>query len=221
MLDPGHGGFDPGAVNNVTGSQEKDIVLAVCKKIQNFLTPDVEVVLSRSSDLFLSLSKRAFKANEFNVDRFLSIHCNSAENPAANGFEIFTTKGKTRSDKFATAIYNRFKGLGPKERKDTSDGDPDKEAQFTVLTKTAMPAALLELEFIHNSRGSDWLSNSNNQQQMARSIADGILDDFGITHTVEPPHTSEPPQVGEDTSSILARMEEDLAVLRKRFPWTS
>lgn len=221
FLDAGHGGSDPGAINVATGLKESDVALDVCLLMKEMLNGDVEVVLSRNSDLFLPLSKRSQKANVSKADAFLSVHCNSAAAPTANGFEVFTTRGNSRADDFASKLYKRFEVLGRRGRKDMADGDPDKEASFHVLTKTKMPAALFELEFIHNQQGHDFLSDGDSQVKMARALTDGVLDFFDIEHTKLPP--SRNPDVGfssgtelEDNAKIIARIRADLDTLEKR-----
>ena len=221
FLDAGHGAHDPGAINTSTGLKEKDVALDVCLLMREMLSPDVEVILSRNSDLFLPLSKRSMKANLSKADAFLSVHCNSAIAPTAHGFEVFTTRGNSRADDLASKLYKRFEQLGRTGRKDMADGDPDKEASFHVLTKTKMPAALFELEFIHNQQGHDFLSNQDSQVKMARALSDGILDYFEITHTAFPPDRNtdvgfsagSPP---EGAKEIIERIESDLQSLKKR-----
>lgn len=100
VIDPGHGGDDPGAIG-VTGVEEKDVTLAIAKVLKNYLTeklPDVKVVMTRDDDEFVELDKRGEIANEAGGKLFISIHCNSMPhkpNPA-NGLETyFLRPGKT------------------------------------------------------------------------------------------------------------------------------
>ena len=90
VLDPGHGGKDPGAVGKF--SQEKDLNLSVAlltgKKLAEQF-PDVKVVYTRSTDVFIPLQTRADIANKNNADLFISIHTNASENKAACGVETF------------------------------------------------------------------------------------------------------------------------------------
>ena len=90
VLDAGHGGKDPGAVGRF--SQEKDLNLKLVLKIGEQINeryPDVKVVYTRSTDVFIPLQTRADIANKNNADLFLSIHTNSAESKAACGVETF------------------------------------------------------------------------------------------------------------------------------------
>lgn len=173
VLDPGHGGHDSGAVGP-GGIKEKDVVLDVCLRVQRLLrnSKKVNLILTRSTDVFHSLSKRAAISNASNAFLFLSVHCNSAEKPA-EGYETFTSPGQTKADPRATRLIhqygNEFAEL--KLRQDISDGDPDKEAKFTVLTATKAPAVLHELEFIHTQKGAQFFNSSSNKDRMAEVIA--------------------------------------------------
>ncbi len=90
VIDPGHGGRDPGAVGRRV--REKDITLAISLKLGEYIKehlPDVKVVYTRTTDEFVELWRRAQIANENQADLFISIHCNSARNTAATGTETF------------------------------------------------------------------------------------------------------------------------------------
>jgi N-acetylmuramoyl-L-alanine amidase len=90
VIDPGHGGKDPGAVGK--NSQEKNIVLAVGLKVGKLIQEKlegVEVIYTRKDDQFIELHKRAQIANSAGADVFISIHCNSTKSPQAYGSETF------------------------------------------------------------------------------------------------------------------------------------
>ena len=90
ILDPGHGGKDPGAIG-YQGLREKDVVLKVAKKVARKITKElgIEVVLTRKRDRFLPLEERTAIANTKNGDLFISIHANAAETKQANGIETY------------------------------------------------------------------------------------------------------------------------------------
>ena len=91
VIDAGHGGKDPGAVAK-TKLQEKDVVLDVSLQLGKLISarfPKVKVVYTRSTDVFVGLSKRAKIANDAGADLFISIHSNAAGNTSAKGFESF------------------------------------------------------------------------------------------------------------------------------------
>lgn len=174
-IDPGHGGKDPGAVGP-TSKKEKDIVLAVSLKLKKLLEEKHKVLLTRSEDIFIELYQRAIMANAFGADLFLSIHCNAASSPMPQGFEIWTSKGHTKSDRYASVIATEWSKAfsGVSIRGDWSDGDVDKEANFCVLRRTAMPAVLVELDFISNPNMEILLSNNTYQNMMANALSHGV-----------------------------------------------
>lgn len=91
VLDAGHGGRDPGAVGKI--SREKDITLSVVKKVGALVErniPDVKVVFTRSTDVFVPLERRAAIANDHHADMFISVHTNAAKSTAAYGAETYT-----------------------------------------------------------------------------------------------------------------------------------
>ncbi len=89
VIDPGHGGKDPGAISN--GIKEKDIVLEISKYLYEYLKkdPDLKVHLTRNKDIFIPLEERTAIANKLKADLFVSIHANAAKNKAASGLETF------------------------------------------------------------------------------------------------------------------------------------
>lgn len=92
VIDAGHGGTDAGAIGLVKGVKEKDLNLNVAKRLADKIRtqyPEVKVVLTRDSDVFLPLQKRADIANKNHADLFISIHTNAAENRKACGAETF------------------------------------------------------------------------------------------------------------------------------------
>ncbi|MCS6927492.1 MAG: N-acetylmuramoyl-L-alanine amidase [Candidatus Binatia bacterium] len=90
MLDPGHGGHDPGA-RGPNGTYEKDIVLALSRRLGRKLASrlPVEVLFTRTADVFVPLEERTARANAAKADLFLSIHANASPNPAMQGIETY------------------------------------------------------------------------------------------------------------------------------------
>ena len=84
VIDPGHGGHDPGACGH--GFAEAEIVLDVSLKLALAMDHLADVFLTRRSDKYLTLSERARKSNQLDADLFVSIHCNSASNTSATGW---------------------------------------------------------------------------------------------------------------------------------------
>ena len=90
VVDPGHGGHDPGAVGP-SGLQEKEVVLSIGLKLREKLKEELglDVVMTRSTDIFIPLEERTAIANKVNADLFVSIHANAAPNRNANGIETY------------------------------------------------------------------------------------------------------------------------------------
>jgi len=90
MLDPGHGGSDPGA-QGINGLQEKAVVLAVSKRLAQKLRTRLgaDVILTRTDDVFIPLPERTARANAAKADLFVSIHANASPNPETHGIETY------------------------------------------------------------------------------------------------------------------------------------
>jgi len=195
IIDPGHGGIDE--TGNYTTAPYKmftfddgltiyegEVNRKIAKNLSNnFLaSPDPKekilftVKPHNSEDI--SLKERVDFANKFNPKNtlFIPIHNNAG---GGSGFEIYTSKGETKSDKLATEIYNAvkptYKEYGLPMRKDTfTDGDVDKESQFYVLRKTICPAVLIEGAFFDNRKDAELLKQDNFLKDLSFSIFYGI-----------------------------------------------
>ena len=186
VIDPGHAGrnVDPGAVNAATGLQEADVALRVSQLVEKYLLAvGYKVKLTRTEweqEETDDLSYRTAQANEWAADIFISLHCNSAENPSAVGYEVWTSPGDTLGDALATSLYRQIADEFPdrKGRTDYSDGDPDKESRFYVLVHTDAPACLVEMAFISNEEEATLLADAVWQDRYARAIARGVTDYF-------------------------------------------
>ena len=123
VLDPGHGGKDPGAVGPM-GTYEKDITLAIARRTKQALEtmrPEVRVALTRETDKYLSLVERTAMANTLNADLFVSIHCNAATNPNARGVETYYLDNTTDRAALRLAAKENFVAEEVMETKDTTN----------------------------------------------------------------------------------------------------
>lgn len=100
VLDPGHGGNDPGAVGRTMKYREKDVNLSVCLKLKQMLEKElgVTVLMTRSDDRFITLKNRTKFANENRADIFVSVHTNSSNNRSATGLETYYLSTALTSD---------------------------------------------------------------------------------------------------------------------------
>ncbi len=112
VLDPGHGGKDPGAVSQDGLIKEKDLTLDIALRLKAKIEsscPDSTVVLTRNKDMFLALEDRTFVANSMKADLFLSIHCNSDPDPDAEGIETyFLSRSDSRKAMLAAVRENEM-----------------------------------------------------------------------------------------------------------------
>lgn len=160
MIDAGHGGTDPGAVNG--SRMEKVDTLRLAKAVGTLLACnfDVAVYYTRKDDRFVNLSSRATCANDANVDLFVSFHRNSADDDTANGYEsLICAKGgkaEVLAEKFCKSMV-MFKNRGVKVR-----------PELAVLKNTKMPAVLCEVGFISNHADN----------RLFDELFDLIVDDF-------------------------------------------
>jgi N-acetylmuramoyl-L-alanine amidase len=94
VLDPGHGGSDPGAIGP-GGLKEKDVTLDIAHRVAPILSREMGIVtmLTRDDDRYVALEERAARANAFHADLFVSIHCNAAEDPSHRGVQTFVLAG--------------------------------------------------------------------------------------------------------------------------------
>ena len=167
FIDAGHGGTDPGALGY--GYRESDLNLQVAKKVESKLkSKGIDVKMSRSSDIFYSLSERAEMANDYGADAFVSIHQNSAEAKSANGIETYYNRKKEEDRPLSNDIQKQvISQTGANNR-------GVKNAEFTVLVKSEMISALVECGFITNESEVKKLSDPSYQDKLATGIADGI-----------------------------------------------
>ncbi|TSI07375.1 N-acetylmuramoyl-L-alanine amidase [Lysinibacillus sp. BW-2-10] len=173
-IDPGHGGKDPGAVGN--GLKEKDIVLNVGLHLRDYLEQaGFEVVMTRSTDVFISLEDRVVISESAGAGTFVSLHMNSATNTSASGTETYSSKtgssSKVESSKKLSAfIQDRLiDTLGTKDR-------GEKTAEFKVIKENSNPSVLVEMGFISNA--SDAKLVSTHEKETAEAIYLGIMDYF-------------------------------------------
>lgn len=175
VVDPGHGGQDPGAVGQ-DGTKEKDVTLSVAKRLQRELAPIAKVYLTREADEYRHLWERSALANSLNADYFISIHCNAASDRTANGTETLIYGYGGEAEKLANKVQAKVVSiLG------TRDRGIKVRPELHVLARTKMPAILVELAFISNSIEERMLANPAAQQRAARAIAEGVAEHLGIS----------------------------------------
>ena len=170
VLDAGHGGKDPGA--NIDDAIEKDITLNIALMAQEILeNAGYKVAMTRIDDTFVELKERAGFANRKKSQVFVSIHCNSSEDGSGKGIETYYTEQKgTSSESLANEIQNAVIEHTSAENREV------KTANYTVLVRSNMPTALVEVGFLTNSSERELLQTEEYQKNLAEGIAEGILN---------------------------------------------
>ncbi|MGB3787759.1 MAG: DUF3747 domain-containing protein [Phormidesmis sp.] len=173
VLDPGHGGNDPGAVG-IGGLREKDINIAVARRIQASLqAKGINAVLTRSDDREIDLQPRVDIAERADADIFVSIHANSISlsRPDVNGLETYYYSSGFR---LAQTIHNNVS-----QRTDLIDRGV-RRARFYVLVNTSMPAVLVETGFVTGSEDAARFRDPQAVNTIADGITAGILQYLNV-----------------------------------------
>ena len=175
VIDPGHGGPDPGAVG-INGLRETDVVLDVSLQVARLLQArGVQVLLTRTTEVDVDLPPRVALANSSGADVFVSLHANalSMDRPDVNGIETFYFQGG-RSRALAEAIQQQILAVSP--------GSPDRGARpgrFFVIRRTVMPSALAEMGFVTGEIDNPRLADPEFRRRLAQAVATGILNYLG------------------------------------------
>ncbi len=139
VIDPGHGGKDPGALSADRKVKEKDITLSVSLKLGDLIKksyPDIEVIFTRKTDVFIELDKRTEIANKNKADLFISIHVNAAKARAATGSETFVMGSDKSSSNFeVTMLENSVIMMEGEDYATRYEGfDPNNPESYIIFT---------------------------------------------------------------------------------------
>lgn len=167
LIDPGHGGKDPGAC--FKSLKEKDLTLAIAQRIRDQLKLNdaIQIKLSREVDETCSLTKRVEIAERFKADLYLSIHINAGGGTGFESYRYLTTNHHT------TQIHNEMHEKIVQTLEVTDRGM--KVADFFVLRKTTMPAILTESLFIDHYKDYEVLKNESMINKIAAAHAEAII----------------------------------------------
>ena len=176
VIDAGHGGTDRGAKGKNPYCEEKKLSLQTARLVKQYLDQlGYHVVMTRSTDAFISLPRRVEIANQSSCNIFVSVHFNSCPSSEVQGVEIFFCDGGQRassSKKLADAILTKVL------KRTEAQSRGVKKGNFYVIRETEMPAVLVEGGFITNAEERVLLKTREYQEKLARGIADGIDNYF-------------------------------------------
>ncbi|ADI02941.1 N-acetylmuramoyl-L-alanine amidase CwlD [Syntrophothermus lipocalidus] len=184
VIDPGHGGIDPGAVGR-NGTLEKDVNLEISRRLATYLgQAGAVVVMTRETDNDLAdsgfegslierkrqdLARRAAKAQEVKADMFISIHCNADFSPRWSGAQVFYCPTSEESRHIAISIQQELRRILGNTNREA------KPAVYFITEKTSMPAVILEVGFLSNPQEEFLLADKAYQARLAYAIFSGIV----------------------------------------------
>lgn len=182
-LQPAHGGTDPGKVG-INGQLEKDINLAIAKKLKTYLeASDVTVVLTRDKDMGLyssgdahkkmaDMRKRCQLIEEVKPDLVISIHQNSYHEEAIRGGQVFYYKTSVRGKKLAQILQERFDYvLGDANKRQAKAND-----NYYLLLHVKEPIIIAECGFLSNWEEAEKLETKEYQDRLAWTLHMGIME---------------------------------------------
>lgn len=172
LLDPGHGGNAPGAVNTGYEVEEKDINLEVVLALGNILREEgYSVLFTRDRDKSLTPSQRLQMIRDYKPDCFISIHCNASSNSSANGIE---TIYRDEYDKhLAICVHGALvEATELRNRGIKQDGTKEYFRNLAILKDLETSAILVEIGFISNEDDLEFIES--NISLIASAIAEGV-----------------------------------------------
>ncbi|MFV8837466.1 N-acetylmuramoyl-L-alanine amidase family protein [Salinimicrobium soli] len=165
IIDVGHGGKDPGNISN--GISEKTVVLNIARKIKAMNeNEDLEIILTRDSDVGMTLKDRTDFINKTGADLMISLHLNAHSRDSKKGIELFTGRSSNMPSQLAAHLAIKMKEALAAD----FEVSEVKQANFRVLKETHCPAILIEMGFLSNPEDREFLTSEEGQEQMARSI---------------------------------------------------
>lgn len=254
VLDAGHGGHD-GGCNGSTHSHEKDVTLKVVLALGKYIEekyPDIKVLYTRKTDVFITLQDRALMANNNNADLFISVHCNSGPSKAY-GVETFLMGLHVSQANLDVAKRENAVIKLEKDYQKTYDGfDPDspeaiialslaqganieqssflaskvqeqltsklgrynrgvKQAGFWVLYRTTCPSILIETGFLTNKTEEAYLTSSDGQNDIAKSIFHAFED---YRNTIEKGGKLIPPTISNSDNNTKEETEPSKPIIK-------
>jgi len=185
LLDPGHGGIDPGKVS-VTGTNEKQINLEIAVKTREKLEKaGYKVVMTREDDAGLykdsdsnkktaDMKRRCLMAEEYKADILVSIHQNSYQSEGVKGAQVFYYSHSDEGEKLAKAIQKSFQAIvSPDNGREAKAND-----SYYILLNVKCPAVIAECGFLSNYEEAELLEKEEYQEKVAEAICKGIEEYF-------------------------------------------
>ena len=169
-IDPGHGGYDPGAISPYNGLEEKNVTLSVGLDLRRLLrVQGVKVVMSRTRDVFVSIPQAEAVAEKAHANVFVSLWVNDWTTPSLEGVTVFTPHP---SD---TAFANAVDAAMGKQIAPYGMGNRGVQPLPRLWVHATMPTLTIESGFMSNQKDSILLAEPNFREALAQGVANGIL----------------------------------------------
>ncbi|MBF0293542.1 MAG: N-acetylmuramoyl-L-alanine amidase [Magnetococcales bacterium] len=181
VLDPGHGGIDPGAIGK-RGLREKDVTLEVAKRVAKEINalPGYRAVLTRQEDRFVALSRRSAMANRYGADLFISLHADAFHIASAHGASVYCHSDCEEENgsvdprsmelgKIMLSAIAKTPGLAVHFK-------ATKQARFAVLRNRNIPSVLVEMAFLSNRNEEVLMRKASHQAFLAQAVSQGARE---------------------------------------------
>jgi len=173
VIDPGHGDRDSGA--HSAGVSEKNLTLAIGKKLSRQLAAQgATVIMTRKTDVFISLTERSAIANRNKADFFLSVHINSSAKPGTSGSITFYHGPSAVKQLLAQCIQREIAAVSGLPNIGAWSDKRIYRSGFAVLRNTKMPGVLLELGFLNHPVDRARMVTENFQDAVAKAVVKGL-----------------------------------------------
>ena len=193
VIDPGHGGKDPGTTNRGLAIKEKDFVLDISQRLRALLQGrGYDVVLTRDKDEYIALSDRPAVANRVGADLFISVHLNAVDSKSVHGTETYSFTPQHQSSTSSSKLRIADRKAYPGNRFDpwniltayyihrdmvqtlSSSDRGLKRGRMAVLKTLSCPGVLVEAGFVTHSEEGQLLRSRAYRQKIAHGIAEGV-----------------------------------------------
>ena len=171
LIDISHGGKDPGAVNQ--GVKEKDLAFEYAMILkEELIKANIDVLLSRSDDEYVTLAKRIDTANDEKVDLVLSLHFNTSAEPETSGFESYYKSDSEKSLLIDSLIHTKISSYNLVSDNGSNIGN------YSILKRSTAPAVLLELGYLSNHAELELLKKYETKNEYAKMLSEAIVEYF-------------------------------------------
>lgn len=208
MIDPGHGGSDPGHEAVQKGQlPEKELNLIIAQKFGKYLSDkleNVKVLYTRTTDTYLTLDQRVALANSKHADIFISVHCNGSDDHKIHGTETHVhSMNSEKAVQLAKEIEKDLRTKAGRKSRGVKDTD-DRSHSLHVLKFTKMTSVLVECGFLTNTHEAGYLNSDKGQDHIASALYRGVKN-YVTTHVTKSKSPQTPAKVVKPTKNDEAQ----------------